>query len=178
MPIEFSAVARRLACKEFAEAEGLKMRGGRAVCPFHAGADGYNLAFYPDGRAHCHRCGRTADVVQLASAVWGMNQRDTAVELNRRFKLGLTGETVTQAEQDRREQARQEARDLREQIRRAEVREWGEACEAERTARERLERFGEADAETAAFTSALRRLCEAQLRADNLQAARREAGQR
>ena len=170
--IEFAAVARRLSCESFARSEGLRLVRGRITCPFHAGADGYNMAFYADGRAHCHRCGRTADVVQLASAVWGMNQRDTAAELNRRFKLGLTGETVTQAEQDRREQARQEARDLRERIRRAEVREWGEACEAERTARERLEGFGEADAETEAFTSALRRLCEAQLRADNLQAAR------
>lgn len=170
--IEFADVARLLDCKTFAEAEGLRMRGGRAVCPFHAGADGYNLAFKPSGRCHCYRCHKTADVVQLASAVWHTNQRDAAQELNARFKLGLTGESMTPAERDRREQARKEARDLQQRIKQAEAQEWSAACDAERAAQAAIERFTEADADTPAFDQALTRLCAAQLRCEVLQAAR------
>lgn len=111
--IEFRDVARLLGCKEFAEAEGLKLRGGRAVCVFHAGADGYNLAFYPDGKCHCHKCGRTADVVQLAAAVWSCNQREAASELNRRYRLGLDGKRLTAAEVDKLHH-RQRQRDVRQ----------------------------------------------------------------
>lgn len=99
MAIEFADVARLLSCREFAAAEGMKMRGGRAVCPFHAGADGYNLAFYErDGRCHCFKCGATADVVQLAAAVWSCSQVEAAGELNRRYNLRLDGRTPTAAE--------------------------------------------------------------------------------
>ena len=113
---EFADVARLLDCKTFAEAEGMKLRGGRAVCPFHAGADGYNLAFYQrDGRCHCHKCGKTADVVGLAAAVWNVDMVTAARDLNERFRLGLT-ETMPTAERkvliSAREQARQDARDI------------------------------------------------------------------
>lgn len=170
--IEFQVVARLLSCREFAEAEGLRMRGGRTVCPFHAGADGYNLAFYGDGRCHCHRCGRTADVVQLAAATWHVGQREAAAELNARFKLGLAGETMTQAERDRRDQARRDEKARREAEREAEAREWASACEAEQSARHAIEQYTEADADKAEFSQALQRLCAAQQRCDMLEAAR------
>lgn len=173
--IEFSDVARLLTCREFAEAEGMKIRGGRCVCPFHAGAHNFNLAFVNDGRrVYCHKCGRSGDVVTLAAAVWRMTQRDAAAELNERFKLGLSGETLTQAERDRREQARQRERDLREAEHKAEARAWSAACDAERAAQAAIERFTEADADGAEFDQALKRLCEAQQRCELLQAARAE----
>lgn len=106
--IEFAAVARVLTCREFAEAEGMKMRGGRAQCPFHGG-EHYNLKFFDDGRCYCHVCHETADVVKLASAVWHTSQRDAAVELNERFKLGLKPTDGQQARRSARDVAREEA---------------------------------------------------------------------
>ena len=170
--IEFKDVARLLSCRQFAEAEGLRIQGGRLQCPFHGGHH-YNLAFCNDGqRVYCHKCGRSGDVVGLAAAVWHTSQRDAAVELNERFKLGLTGETLTPAERDRREQAREEARDLQRRIKQTEAQEWSAACDAEKAAQAAIERFTEADADTPAFDQALKRLCKAQLRCDVLQAAR------
>ena len=168
--IEFKDVARLLSCREFAEAEGLRMRGGRGVCPFHAGAHNYNLAFKPDGHCYCYKCGRVADVVQYASAVWRCSQLDAAAELNERFHLGLAGESLTDAERERRRRDRERARDLQMLKRRAEAAEWSAACDAERAARAALERFTEADAETPAFDLALKRLADAQMRCELLQA--------
>lgn len=171
--IEFRDVARLLTCKEFAEAEGMKLRGGRAVCPFHSGAHNYNLAFVNDGRrVYCHKCGRSGDVVTLAAAVWHCSQRDAAVELNTRFNLGLTGETLTPAERERREQARQEARELREAVREADAQAWSVACDTERAAQAAMLKFTEADVDTPAFNQALQRLAAAQQRCEVLQAAR------
>lgn len=171
--IEFSEVARLLTCREFAEAEGMKMRGGRAVCPFHAGAHNYNLGFLNDGRrVYCHKCGHSADVVGLAAAVWRMSQHDAAVELNERFNLGLTGERLTADEVARRDAERRRVRDLREAEHKAEAREWSEACDAERAAAAAMLRFTEADADKAEFNQALQRLAAAQQRCDVLQAAR------
>jgi len=172
MAIEFKDVARALSCREFAEMEMEVNRAGRARCPFHGGHN-FNFAFYEDGRGHCFKCGRTADVVQLASAVWHMEQREAAEELNSMFRLGLTSETVTPAERERREQARQEARYLREMVRRSEVEEWSRACEDERAARAAMERFTEADVDKAEFNQALQRLATAQQHCDVLAAARR-----
>lgn len=124
--IEFKAVAAALSCREFAEGEGMKMRGGRAVCPFHAGADGYNLAFYErDGRCHCFKCGATADTVQLAAAVWRCSQVDAADELNRRYNLRLD-KAPTAAAADAWQRKRRQ-RDNKQQAAEAAV----EAAEAE-----------------------------------------------
>lgn len=169
--IEFRDVARLVSCRDVAEAEGLQIRHNRIACPFHNGT-GYNFALYDDGRGHCFVCGRDADSVALAAAVWHTNQRDAAVEMNARFRLGLTGESMTPAERDRREQARKEARDLQQRIKQAEAQEWSAACDAERAAQAAIERFTEADADTPAFDQALTRLCAAQLRCEVLQAAR------
>lgn len=126
MAIEFADVARLLSCREFAEGEGMKMRGGRAVCPFHAGADGYNLAFYErDGRCHCFKCGTTADVVKLASSVWSCSQVEAADELNRRYDLRLD-KAPTAAEADAWQRKRRQ-RDDKQQAAEAAV----EAAEAE-----------------------------------------------
>lgn len=172
MAIEFKDVARALSCREFAEAEMEVNRAGRARCPFHGGTHG-NLAFYDDGRCHCFKCGRTADVVQLAASVWHMEQREAAEELNSRFGLGLSSETVTPAERARRDQARQEARELREMVRRSEVEAWSRACDDERAAQAEIERFKIEDADKPEFNQALQRLCAAQLRCEVLAAARR-----
>lgn len=170
--IEFKDVARLLTCRSFAEAEGMKLRGGRAVCPFHSGADGFNLAFMADGHCHCHRCGRTADVVQLAAAVWRLPQREAAAELNQRFHLGLEAEAVNAAELERRRRDRERERAAQVRRRRAEAVEWSAACDAERDARRALERFTEAEADTPAFNAALKRLADAQMRCELLQAER------
>lgn len=166
--IDFRELAARLSCREFAEAE-MKLRRGRAQCPFHGG-EHFNLAFQRDGHCHCFVCGRTADVVQLASAWWRMNQRDAAVELNERFRLGLQAERVDGAELDRRRRERQGAQELLRAAKRADDKAWGKACDAERAARAAIEGFTEADADTPAFDLALRRLCDAQQRCDMLSA--------
>lgn len=171
MAIEFKDVARALSCREFAEMEMEVNRAGRARCPFHGGTHG-NLAFYDDGRCHCFKCGRTADVVQLAASVWHMEQREAAEELNSRFHLGLSSETVSPSERKRRDQARQEARELREMVRRSEAEAWSRACEDERRAQADIERFTVEDADKPEFNQALQRLCAAQLRCDVLAAAR------
>lgn len=172
MAIEFRDVAAALSCRQFAEAEELRIQGGRLQCPFHGGHN-FNLAFVNDGRrVYCHKCGRSGDVVSFAAAVWHCSQRDAAVELNERFHLGLTGETLTPAERERREQARQEARELRERERLAAAAEWSAACDAERAAQAAIEKFTEADLDTPAFNQALQRLAAAHQRCDVLQAAR------
>lgn len=170
--IEFRDVATALSCREFAEAEGLRICGGRLQCPFHGGHN-FNLALVNGGqRVYCHKCGRSGDVVTLAAAVWRTSQRDAAVELNTRFNLGLTGETLTAEERNRREAERQHERDLREAERQADVNEWSAACDAERAAQAAMERFTAADVDKAEFDQALRRLAAAQQRCDALQAAR------
>ena len=114
MAIEFKKLARVLSCREFAEAEMELGKNGRARCPFHGGHN-YNLAFYDrDGKCHCHKCGRTADVVQLASAVWAIPQIEAADELNRMFSLGLDHQTAT-PEDRQRWQRRVDQRDAQRQ---------------------------------------------------------------
>ena len=168
--IEFRDGARLVSCRDFAEAEGLTIRNNRIACPFHGGKN-YNFALFDDGRGHCFVCGRDADSVRLAAAVWRTNQRDAAVELNERFRLGLQAETMTQAERDRREQARNEARELQKRVKQAEAQEYSAACDDERTAQREIEQFSIEDADKPAFDQALQRLCAAQLRCDVLQVA-------
>ena len=170
--IEFKDLARLLTCRELAETEGMKLRGGRAQCPFHGG-EHFNLAFLRDGHCHCHVCGRTADVVQLASALWRMNQRDAAAELNARFKLGLTGETMTPAERERREQARREARDLQALVKQAEAQKWSAAADELREAERAAAQFTMKDADNAATWAAVARLGKAQDTWNAMQAAGR-----
>lgn len=169
MAIDFRELAARLSCREFAEAEGMRIRHNRIACPLHGGHD-YNMALNDDGSAYCYVCHKAADVVQLASALWRMNQRDAAVELNQRFRLGLQAETVNAAELDRRRREREAARQAEAEAKRSEALEWGKACDAERAARTAIERFTEADVDTPAFDLALRRLCDAQQRCDMLSA--------
>lgn len=167
--IEFRDLARLLSCREFAEAEGLPVRNNRLVCPFHGG-ENFNLQILRDGKVRCYTCGAHGDVVDLAAAVWRINKRDAAVELNERFKLGLSGESLTQTERDRREQARREARELKEMIKQAEAQAWSDACEEERAAQQAIERFTVTDADGPEFDAALRRLSAAHQRCNELQA--------
>ena len=160
--IEFKDVARLLTCEQFAEAEGMKMRGRRTVCPFHAGADGYNLAFNSDGTCHCFRCNVTRDVVALAAAVWRMNQRDAAVELNQRFNLGLTGERLTAADLARRDAERRRQRALRDAEKQAETREWSTVADTLREAEYAAACFTIEDAEKPATWAAIARWARAQ----------------
>jgi hypothetical protein len=169
--IEFAEVARLVSCKDVANIAGLVIRHNRIQCPFHGGKD-FNFALYPDGRGFCFVCGKNADSVSMAAAVWHIPQTQAADELNQRFRLGLTGETMTQDELERRERARQAARDHQQRERQREISEWGAACEAERAAQQAIEQFTQADCDKPEFDQALQRLCAAQLRCDVLQAAR------
>ena len=113
MAIEFKDVARALSCKEFAAAELTVNRSGRVPCPFHGGTHG-NLAVYDfdrGGRCHCFQCGRTADVVQLAAAVWHVSQVEAAEMLNERFCLGLDDAKATAEDRERWRQDRQRRED-------------------------------------------------------------------
>lgn len=169
--IEFKDVARAVTCEDLARAEGLAVRNGRIQCPFHAGRNFNFRLGGTTGRGYCFKCGRYGDAVSLAAALWHVSQREAAEELNVRFNLGLAPATVTAAERERREAERQRERDLRQREHEQDVREWSEACEAERAAQLAIERFTVADVEGTAFTSALKRLCDAQLRVDVLAAA-------
>lgn len=169
--IEFRDVARAVTCEDLARAEGLEIRHGRIQCPLHGG---HNFNFKlggTSGRGYCFKCGRYADSVSLAAALWHVSQREAAEELNVRFNLGLAPATVTAAERERREAARQRERDLRQREHEQDMREWSAACEAERDAQLAIEHFTVADVEGTAFTSALKRLCDAQTRCDVLAAA-------
>ena len=169
--IEFKDVARAVTCEDLARAEGLEIRHGRIQCPLHGG---HNFNFKlggTTGRGYCFKCGRYADSVSLAAALWHVSQREAAEELNVRFNLGLAPATVTAAERERREAARRSERDLQQREHEQDVREWSEACEAERAAQLAIERFTVADVEGTAFTSALKRLCDAQTRCEVLAAA-------
>lgn len=158
--LEFAEVARVLSCADFARRE-MQVQGKRAQCPFHNGRN-YNLAFFDDGRCHCFKCGRTADVVQLAAAVWSTSQLDAARMLNDEFRLGLTDSTPT----DEQRQRRQRERDRREEERREQREAWAKACEAEQAAQAAIERFTVDDADKPEFSQALTRLCAAQTAAD------------
>ena len=171
--IDFKAVADAMTAEQFARHE-LQMRGNRARCPFNPHEARYNLSFMPNGRAFCFSCQMAYDTVQLAAKTWNVSQLDAARQLNDVYRLGVSAETMTQAERDRREQARREARELQERVKQAENAEWARACEAEQAAQAEIERFTPADVDKIEFDQALRRLCAAQLRCEVLQAARAE----
>lgn len=154
--IEFSDVAAALSCETFARRE-LRMRGNRARCPFHGG-EHFNLAFFPDGRCHCFKCNKTADVVQLAAVVWNTNQLDAARLLNDEYNLGLTGSTPTD-EQRRQRQREREQREANEQRERE---EWAKAADDLREAEQAAAGFTIADANNPATWAAVARMGAAQ----------------
>lgn len=158
--IEFKDVARLLSCEQFAQRE-MRLRGKRAQCPFHHG-EHYNVTFNRDGTCHCFVCGRTADVVQLAAAVWHTSQMDAARMLNDDFNLGLTAEMPT----DEQRQRRQRERARREAEQREQREAWTRACDDEREARAKLARFTAADADKPEFDQALRQMAAAQTALD------------
>lgn len=162
--IEFAELARALGCEEFARRE-MRMRGKRAQCPFHGG-EHFNLQFFDDGRCHCHVCHRTADVVQLAAAVWRTNQLDAARMLNDEFSLGLTDSTPTDEQRQRRQRER-EARAAAEQ---AERDEWGAAADSLREAERATAAFTAADADKPSTWAAVAQLGKAQDKWHALQA--------
>lgn len=154
--IEFSEIARLLSCEEFARHE-MQLRGKRAQCPFHGGKN-FNLAFYPDGRCHCFSCGRTADVVQLAAAVWHTNQLDAARLLNDDYNLGLTGSVPT----DEQRRQRQRERDRREADEQRQREQWARAADDLREAEQAAGQFTIADADNPSTWAAIARLSAAQ----------------
>jgi len=155
--LEFADVAAALSCETFARRE-MKVERRRAVCPFHAGATHYNLAFYRDGKCHCHKCGRTADVVQLAAAVWHVSQLDAARMLNDEYNLGLAGSTPTDEQRQRRQRER-ERRELEQRLERA---AWSAAADELREAEQATAGFTLADADNPATWAAVARLGAAQ----------------
>lgn len=166
--VEFRDVAQLLTCRQFAEAEGLRMQGGRLQCPFHGGRH-FNLAIWNDGRrVYCHKCHRGGDVVALAAAVWHMSQRDAAIELNARFKLGLNGERLTATELERRRRDREAARQDEAEARAAQRKLYADAADELREAEAALEKFDATADWTPAVTAAVHRLAAAQDRWHNL----------
>ena len=166
--IEFKDVARRLSCREFAEAEGLPMKSGRLQCPLHGGRN-YNMAFCNDGwRVYCHKCGRSGDVVTLAAAVWRLNQRDAAVALNQRFRLGLDADAVDGAELERRRAEREAARQAEAEARAARTREYSKAADELREAERAVLRRSDTDW-TPELTAAVQRMARAQDGWNNLE---------
>lgn len=154
--IEFADVAAKLSCEEFAQRE-MQLKRGRARCPFHGG-EHFNLQFFKDGHCHCHVCHRTADVVQLAAAVWGTNQLDAARMLNNEYNLGLTDSTPT----DEQRQQRQRERDRREADARRARETWSKAAVDLREAEQAAAGFTINDADNPATWAAVARLGKAQ----------------
>ena len=160
--IDFRAIADAMTAEQFARHE-LQMHGNRAKCPWCDNPQHYNLAFYAaDGKAHCHKCGRTVDVVGLAAKVWNTNQLDAARQLNDVYQLGVTAETMTQAERERREQARQRERQQHEAAKQAERAQWSAAADDLRKAEQATAGFTLADADNPATWAAVARLGAAQ----------------
>lgn len=157
--IQFSDVAQALSCADFARHE-MRMQGKRAQCPFHGG-EHFNLQFFGDGRAYCHVCHRSANVVQLAAAVWRTNLHDAAVELNQRFRLGLETDAVDGAELDRRRAEREAARQAEAEARAARMLEYNNAADELREAERALLRRSDTDW-TPELTAAVKRLARAQ----------------
>lgn len=151
--LEFADVARALTCEEFARHE-MDLRGNRAKCPFHGG-EHFNLQFFKrDGRCHCHVCHRTADVVQLAAAVWNIGQLEAARQLNSEFNLGLMDGTPT----DEQRQQRQRERERRAAAERAEREAGAAAAEELREAERAAAGFTVADADNPATWAAVARM--------------------
>lgn len=167
--IDFDAVKAAITCEDFARAEGLRLKARRAVCPFHPGADGHNLAFKPSGCCYCYVCHKTADVIQLAAAVWGTNQLEAAMLLNERFKLGLNDGSMTAEDVARKRRERQRQREIQEQTRKAKAAEMGAAADDLREAEAAMLRFSPDD-DGPAYRQALSRLGQAKDRWEMLQA--------
>ena len=140
--IEFSDVAAALSCEQFARRE-LEMRGRRAKCPWCANPEHYNLAFLPDGRAYCHKCHKSGDVVTLAAQVWKVDQLTAARGLNDDFKLGLTASRPT----DEQRRQRQRERDQREAEQQRQREEWARAADDLREAEQAADGLTLADAD-------------------------------
>ena len=158
--IEFSEIARLLSCEEFARHE-MQLRGKRAQCPFHGGKN-FNLAFYPkgtkDGKCFCFKCGRAADVVQLAAAVWHTDLVTAANMLNDEYHLGLTSSTPT----DEQRQCRQREREQRESDAQRQREQWARAADDLREAEQAAGQFTIADADNPSTWAAIARLSAAQ----------------
>ena len=154
--LEFADVAAALTAEQFARHE-MQMRGKRAKCPFHGG-EHYNLQFFSDGKCYCHVCHKSADVVQLAAAVWHTNQLDAARLLNDDFNLGLTGSVPT----DEQRRQRQRERDQREREAQRQREAWTAAADDLREAERVTDGLTLADADNPATWAAVARLGKAQ----------------
>lgn len=143
--IDFKAISSALSCEDFARSE-MQMRGKRINCPIHHG-DSYSMALLPNGRAHCHQCGRTVDTVQLAAAVWGMGQLQAARQLNTMFHLGIADSMPTEERRtalSAKEQERQTARN--------------NLTEAMQALRDAIDDAEQQPADSAAWRDAMRRV--------------------
>lgn len=165
--IDFDAVARAITCQTFAKSEMVLNRAGRAQCPFHGGRD-HNLAFYNNGKCHCFVCGRTANSVQLAGAVWRLSELDAARELSEQFNLGISTERMTAEERARRDAERAAERARKAEDLRRERAAWGRAADNLRNAERDLWTYQIGDVDKPAFGVALMRFSIAQDRWSNL----------
>lgn len=84
------AVKDRVSCKEFMEANGIRVnRHGFCVCPFHGDKDA-SLKIYGGGRGWvCYGCHKGGDVINLARNMYNVGFTEAIRRLNTDFKLGL-----------------------------------------------------------------------------------------
>ena len=82
----FQNVKYGVSCPEAAERYGLTVRrGSMACCPFHDDRTP-SMKLYPD-HFHCFGCGRTGDVINLASRLTGLSALDAAQRLAADFGI-------------------------------------------------------------------------------------------
>lgn len=83
-------IKRRISCREFAERVGIEItRSGFCCCPFH-GEKTPSLKVYPGERGwYCFGCHQGGDVIDLAKKWLNLPFKETIMEMNRMFNLGM-----------------------------------------------------------------------------------------
>lgn len=121
----FESVKERVTAREAAEMYGMRFRGKRARCPWHA--DNHpDLAFYDNGTCFCHACHAGGDAVSLTAQIFGLTMIDAARKINADFGLGLDVEKpLSPTERKRIEQRRLN----REREKEKDRREWSFLCD-------------------------------------------------
>ena len=131
----FESVKERVTAREAAEMYGMRFRGKRARCPWHA--DNHpDLAFYDNGTCYCHACHAGGDAVSLTAQIFGLSMTDAARKLNDDFHLGIEADKpVSVIVRNQIEQRRQERKKAAEEKRR----EWALLCDVKHEAQRQID---------------------------------------
>lgn len=77
----FEAVKQSVTTRQAAEHYGIHVgRNGMACCPFH---NDKTPSMKLDRRYHCFGCGADGDVIDFATALYGLGKKEAAVQLHR-----------------------------------------------------------------------------------------------